>query len=495
MAVPGRTIKVSSVVAVLCIVIYIAAITIGAIQIISDIGERKNRAEREFQDLADRATSSAVFLGFMSEAYRETIRDFLTASDTLLGIIITGSGGEYDFERYPGSGIVRVGTSPRFKTGFGYPSMHPYMNLVIEGQRNVTIQAIYSYIDNAYFLRVLRNSLLAVLVALAIAFITLLIELSTRNKSVYAEAQPQQAPAPKPVPKPVQEKVIKKAEEVKKTVEVKKAEVRVNTAAQTGLPDDPFQDISFPRPEPAEPEPTSMASEDFFSLPEEEIVPSDPPYIDFSDTDLSGMDFNETEPSGGGNSGTEHASAVISDEGKREENNDEGPQGLYTSRSNVGWESYTLDRLSSEIHRCASIEHDLVFLMMEFLIKEELSDSLYRQFADEAVSFFAMRDLIFEKGSKGLSVIIPTSDLDQGMNKAEEFKNRVSGKLPDSFAGRTGLRIGLSSRSGRLVEAERLILEASCALGKAMADPVSPIIAFRSDPEKYREYLKGRTNN
>ena len=466
MAVPGRTLKISSVVAVLCIVIYIAAITIGAVQIIADMGERKDRAEREFQDLADRATSSAVILGFMSEAYRETIRDFLTASDTLLGIIITGSGGEFDFERYPGSAIVRVGNSPRFKTGFGYPNMHPYMNLVIDGQRNVTIHAIYSYIDNDHFLRVLRNSLLAVLVALAIAFITLLFELSVKNKPAHTgeENRPVQAPAPARKPEPKPRPLNAAAQTVVKTQPV----VMEEKASFSELPDDPFPDISFPMPEPAETESTGLN-------PESETVPSDLPNIDFPEADFPDTDIPNAEPA--------------------ETGSDEGPQGLYTSRSHVGWESYTLDRLSSEIHRCASIEHDLVFLTMEFMTGEGLSDSLFRQFADEAVNFFAMRDLIFEKGNKGLSVIVPNTDLDQGMTRAEEFKNRLGSKLPESFEDRTGLRVGLSSRSGRLVEAERLKMEASCALEKAMADPVSPIIAFRSDPEKYREFLKGRPNN
>jgi hypothetical protein len=91
MGVPGKTTKVSSFIAALCILLYIGAITFGAVQIIIGMGERRNLAEREFYDLADRATSSSVFLGFMSEAYQATVRDFLGASDTLLGVVITGS--------------------------------------------------------------------------------------------------------------------------------------------------------------------------------------------------------------------------------------------------------------------------------------------------------------------------------------------------------------------------------------------------------------------
>jgi len=176
---------------------------------------------------------------------------------------------------------------------------------------------------------------------------------------------------------------------------------------------------------------------------------------------------------------------------------DETPQGLFTPRGNIGWESYTHDRLNSELHRCASFEQDLVFLVMEFRNIEKISNGLYRQFADEAVSFFAMRDLIFEKGEKGLSVIIPSVDLEQGIAKSEEFHSKIITELPEFFRKTntdpgTELCIGLSSRSGRLIEAERLMLEAARALEKALGDPVSPIMAFKSDPEKYREFIKGR---
>jgi hypothetical protein len=106
-----------------------------------------------------------------------------------------------------------------------------------------------------------------------------------------------------------------------------------------------------------------------------------------------------------------------------------------------------------------------------------------------------MRDLIFGKGENGIAVIVPNIDLDQGISKSEQFSSRFISKLRELSASQSGtpgieLCIGLSSRSGRLIEAERLILEAQRALEKAMADPVSHIVAFKSDPEKYREFIK-----
>jgi hypothetical protein len=66
------------------------------------------------------------------------------------------------------------------------------------------------------------------------------------------------------------------------------------------------------------------------------------------------------------------------------------------------------------------------------------------------------------------------------------------GKYPALFAAKTDLCMGLSSRSGRPVNAERLMFEAEEALERAMMDPVSHIVAFKSDPEKYRAFMESR---
>jgi hypothetical protein len=131
--------------------------------------------------------------------------------------------------------------------------------------------------------------------------------------------------------------------------------------------------------------------------------------------------------------------------------------------------------------------------MMEFK-DGKLDDHFYKIFAEEAVNFFTLRDLIFEKGDQGIAVISPNIDLEQGFAKSEEFRERILKKLPDSSKTGYALCAGLSSRSGRLIEAERLMFETSEALLKALADPLSPIVAFKSDPEKYRDFVRRNHN-
>jgi hypothetical protein len=168
---------------------------------------------------------------------------------------------------------------------------------------------------------------------------------------------------------------------------------------------------------------------------------------------------------------------------------DPGPKGLFSPRGNIGWEEYTNERLAAELHRCASFEQDLVFIIMEFRDLDRIDDSFYRQFAEDSVNFFTLRDLIFERGERGISIIYPNIDLETGFAKSEEFHNRILSKYSPVFKSKTDLCIGLSSRSGRLVDAERIVFEAAEALAKALEDPISHIVAFKSDPEKYRDFI------
>jgi len=380
-----RTTKISSIVAVLCILTYITAIAVGIIRIVTSIGERRDLAETEFNDLADRATSSSIYLGFMSEAYQQTIKDYLNTSETLSGVIITGTYGEYPFERQSGDTITWINGSPRFKTGLVFSGGPLYLPLRIDGQRNVTIQAVYNYLNYPLFQRTLRDVLFVVLGALVIALLTLFLEIYLKNKT----GEPTVSEAP--------------------------------------------------------------AGEEAVSIYDEPA-------------------WGETEYTS---------------------NTNTGPRGSYSPRGNIGRESLTADTLASELHHCASSKSDLVFMAMEWK-DTRISDGKYSRFANEAVIFFKTRDLIFDKGENGISVIVPNTDLEQGISQAEEFHRHVAAKMPEIFMGGAELCIGLSSRSVRLIDAERLMLESFGALEKALADPSSCIIAFKSDPEKYREFIKSR---
>jgi hypothetical protein len=355
----------------------------GAGRIYVNYSSRTVLAENEFNEILDRASGAAI-LGFMSNAYQEVIHDAIRDSVTLLGVIISGSNGEFGFERQSGSVIDWVGNSPRFKTGFGIAKDPLFKGIWVEGQRNTTVRAIYSYIDYNLFIQVLKDTLFIILLIVAFAVFVLILELNIK-----AREQSQTVPVP----------------------EYRQAQPDVSRpAAQRQVP--------------------------------------------------------ETYEK------------------------DESPKGLFSPRG-IGWESYTAERLDSELHRCATLEEDLVLIEMESG-KNRLGEETYKKLIIEVVRFFTQRDLIFEKGEQGITLIIPALTLEQGFSKSEEFRNKIISHLIDSSGVSLELFMGLSSRAGRLVEADRLIFEASQALVRAINDPDSPIVAFKSDPEKYRDFISKR---
>jgi len=164
----------------------------------------------------------------------------------------------------------------------------------------------------------------------------------------------------------------------------------------------------------------------------------------------------------------------------------------YSERGRVVRQENTESRLTEELRRCAAAGQDLSFIAMEF--KLPVDDPSYARISADTARFFSSRDFICERGERGLSVICPGLNLDAGFLNAGEFHTRLVGKYPSLIKSKTDLCIGLSARSGRPVDAERLMFEAEEALERAMMDPISFIVAFKSDPEKFRAFMESRNN-
>jgi hypothetical protein len=327
----------------------------------------------------------------------------------------------------------------------------------------VNIRAVSGFLDYDFCIEILKRTLLVVLFSLTLAFVTLLMDaLLTKNTArsgetgrdsaggsaggpaasssggsaaVYSPAKGKEAPGPgKESPAPGKE-----------------TEKRGNEAAEEEIPSE---------------EQTGWNIENFDFEDEDDF-----PYLEDEKIPESG---NTAAP------------------GAAEESPASGPQGLFSPRGNVGWETYTRERLESELHRSASVEQDLTVIAMTFKEPEKLSENQFRCFTEEAALYFEHRDLIFEYGERGLWVIQPNHNLEQDLAASEEFNNRILAKLPRPESSRIDLRFGISSRAGRLINAERIMLEAREALKRAIEDTVSHVVAFKSDPEKYRQYVSGR---
>jgi GGDEF domain-containing protein len=177
----------------------------------------------------------------------------------------------------------------------------------------------------------------------------------------------------------------------------------------------------------------------------------------------------------------------------------EQPRGLYSPHTGLGWEQYFLERLEAEIERSASFEQDLALALldMEGLARGGEEDKIV---ANALIEFFSFRDLSFELGDSGFAVILPNTDVERALRMMEECLKKLTFSIQSKrsssglSAGFVPLFIGLSSRSGRLIDAERLIDEAGLALEKAKSERDSRIIAFKPNADRYREYLAKESN-
>jgi hypothetical protein len=171
----------------------------------------------------------------------------------------------------------------------------------------------------------------------------------------------------------------------------------------------------------------------------------------------------------------------------------ERPEGLYSPASGLGWEEYMRERLGAEISRSASFEQDLSLLAFAYdgLGKE---DPRYAAIGAAIKEFFSFRDLAFELGPDGFSVILPNIDSSHALRMAEEFHKKLAflaGGDPEAVDS-LPIHMGISSRAGRLVDARRLSEEAEAALERARFERDSRIVAFRPDPDKYRLFLASK---
>ena len=167
--------------------------------------------------------------------------------------------------------------------------------------------------------------------------------------------------------------------------------------------------------------------------------------------------------------------------------------GDYSQRGNIVKKENTEYRLTEELQQCAATGNDLTFIAIEY--KPSADENFFIRFAADASRFFSSRDFVCEKSQNGITVICPGLSLDAGFLNAEEFHNRIISKYPAVFNTKTDLCMGISARTQRPVNAERLIFEAEEALERALMDPVSHIVAFKSDPDKYRAFMESRTAN
>ncbi|HAK47391.1 MAG TPA: hypothetical protein DCO79_15910 [Spirochaeta sp.] len=158
--------------------------------------------------------------------------------------------------------------------------------------------------------------------------------------------------------------------------------------------------------------------------------------------------------------------------------------GMYSERSGLVWEHFLSEKLDAELKRAASFDQDSCLAFIS--IASQSGFIPYRNISELIIEHFPYKDLAFESGEDTFCVIIPEKDIDEGQIEVEKFKKNLLARFHDSSYR---VYAGLTSRNSRLLSEKRMIQEARAALNKAEEEKQSTTISFRTDLNKYREYI------
>jgi hypothetical protein len=153
----------------------------------------------------------------------------------------------------------------------------------------------------------------------------------------------------------------------------------------------------------------------------------------------------------------------------------------------IGPEKDTRKHLDAELRRAESSGQDLTVAVLEYGNPNDPEGAAFEDFIHITVDYFGHTTMTFKKGDTGITAIFPGTSLDAGIEQINEFRERI----PARFA--RGLAAGISSRQDRQVAADRLLLEAVEATVKSREDPENRVVAFKSDPEKYRAFIEKKS--
>ena len=162
------------------------------------------------------------------------------------------------------------------------------------------------------------------------------------------------------------------------------------------------------------------------------------------------------------------------------------PSGLFNPDTGIGWESYLNTRLNNEIERATASEIDLSLFIIKLPDLPKNGD-IFKNVCNYLGIQFQFRDLLFEYKEDCIVAIKISMNVDEALTLADKLYTDICNLVDNNSP-----RIGISSRSIRMVSGDRLILEAEQAIEHS--DASSPVIAFRVDSEKYRQLMEQNQN-
>ena len=162
---------------------------------------------------------------------------------------------------------------------------------------------------------------------------------------------------------------------------------------------------------------------------------------------------------------------------------------IYSDKSNTNFSNSDFHTphqiVTDELKKSASFDQDLSLTLIGSQ-SNHISNNAY-EFREILNSHFPFHDLIFRYSDNIYGVLLPNTDLEQGIHQIEIFDQKFVGNSGNFL--KFPIMFGISSRNGRLISGNTILKEADTALKKAMRDKNFPIIGFRPNPAHYREYL------
>lgn len=204
---------------------------------------------------------------------------------------------------------------------------------------------------------------------------------------------------------------------------------------------------------------------------------------------------NTNESANSDNDESEKNSEIVNNDFSSDSNNEENNSDVYynehklmssvdseqeSENSEKSEENKELlkNRIDYEISKSASNESDLSL----FLIKvESNSFANIKKYLEDNFG----KDNVFNYEKETFALLKENTTVDEAEDDAAKLEQEIKNLFPESK-----VFVGISSRSTRILGAERLLMEADEALKHTSDDEDSHIIGFHVDIEKYRELLK-----
>lgn len=196
----------------------------------------------------------------------------------------------------------------------------------------------------------------------------------------------------------------------------------------------------------------------------------------------------ETEPTETEKSDENQNDKIIEEKADSDFKNDlDSPAEQVSPATGLKLQSALLPELDEKIKKLLEEKNELTLALLK-VNGLDRGNSISNKIVEILKTEIESAEDIFEYNSDGYAIILENEDLSSCADIFDKIYEKMTSYLRSSNSTNEVV-VGLSSVNGRNVDAERLETEADQALAHALEDPDSPIIAFRANPEKYREYM------